>query len=183
MLPGFPVSQQLPRLTSIYFFRFLKWPLKLHCNFCFQLSSAFEQLTSPESWNVFSCKQQVTNHPSSKFNASYLPIQFCRFHWGCGSFTLTSENTYCTTFRIGGSGWSGYYLKMEAASCQRLSPIFSKINQPCSLSTLFSLYVDRFLLATTYGTVFQTSYSWISSLKRLIHRISYDCIGFNFSPT
>ena len=56
---------------------------------------------------------------------------------------------------------------MESASSHRLSPNYSKINLPRSLSTLFSKYVDRFLLPTTYGTVSQTSYSWISSLKLL----------------
>ena len=32
-LISFPISQQLPRLTSIYFFGFLERPLKLDCTF------------------------------------------------------------------------------------------------------------------------------------------------------
>ena len=56
ILLSVPISQQEPRLTSLYFFSFLEWPLKPDCIFCWQLSGAFEQLTSPESWNLFSCK-------------------------------------------------------------------------------------------------------------------------------
>ena len=51
-----PISQQLPRLTSLYFFSFLEWALKLACTFRWQLSGAFEQLTSPRSWNLVSGK-------------------------------------------------------------------------------------------------------------------------------
>ena len=31
-----PISQQLPRLTSLHFFNFLKGPLKQDCTFCWQ---------------------------------------------------------------------------------------------------------------------------------------------------
>ena len=55
---------------------------------------------------------------------------------------------------------------MEAASCHRLSPIYSNINQPCSLSTLSLLYVGRFLLQTTYGTVLQ---NFVSLLGLKVH--------------
>ena len=33
ILLSVPISQQLPRLTSLYFFSFLNWPLKLDCTF------------------------------------------------------------------------------------------------------------------------------------------------------
>ena len=56
ILLSVPISQQLPRLTSLYFFSFLEWQLKLDCTFRWQLSGVFEQLTSPESWNFFSSK-------------------------------------------------------------------------------------------------------------------------------
>ena len=52
----FLISQQLPRLTSLNFFRFPKCPLKLNCIFCWQQSGGFEQLTNSESWKLFSCK-------------------------------------------------------------------------------------------------------------------------------
>ena len=51
-----PFSQQLPRLTSIYFFIFLKWPLKLDCTFPWQQSGGSEQLITSEGWKLFSCK-------------------------------------------------------------------------------------------------------------------------------
>ena len=59
ILLSVPISQQFFRLPSLYFLSFLEWPLKLGCTFCWQLSSAFEQLTSPESWKFFSCKYKL----------------------------------------------------------------------------------------------------------------------------
>ena len=56
ILLSVPTSQQLPTLTSIPFFSFLNWPLKHDCNFPWQYSGGFEQLTTLESWNLFSCK-------------------------------------------------------------------------------------------------------------------------------
>ena len=50
------ISQQLPRLTFLYFFSFLSWPVKHDCTFRWQHSGGLEQLTAPESWNTFSCK-------------------------------------------------------------------------------------------------------------------------------
>ena len=38
ILLSVPISQQLPRLTSFYFFSFLKWPLKLDCTFRWQVT-------------------------------------------------------------------------------------------------------------------------------------------------
>ena len=34
ILLSVPISQQLPKLTSLYFFSFLNWPLKHGCTFC-----------------------------------------------------------------------------------------------------------------------------------------------------
>ena len=51
-----PISQQLPRLTSLHFFNFLKGPLKQDCSFLWEHSNGFEQLTALESWKLFSCK-------------------------------------------------------------------------------------------------------------------------------
>ena len=56
ILLNFPISQQLLRLTSLYFFIFSTWVLKLNCAFCWQHSGGFEQLTISESWNLLSCK-------------------------------------------------------------------------------------------------------------------------------
>ena len=50
------ISQQLPRLTFLYFFSFLNWPVKHDCTFRWQHSGGLEQLTAPESWKTFSCK-------------------------------------------------------------------------------------------------------------------------------
>ena len=52
ILLSVPTSQQLPRLTSLYFFTFLKWPLKLDCTFPWQQSSGSEQWISPEGWKL-----------------------------------------------------------------------------------------------------------------------------------
>ena len=51
-----PISRQLPRLTSLYFFSFLNRPLKLDCTFPWQHSGGSEQLFTPESWKFFPCK-------------------------------------------------------------------------------------------------------------------------------
>ena len=51
-LPSIPISQQLPRLTSPYFVRFLKWPLKLDCTFPWQHSVSSGQWITPEGWKL-----------------------------------------------------------------------------------------------------------------------------------
>ena len=38
-----PISHQLRRLTSLYFFIFPNWPVKLDCTFRWQQSGGFEQ--------------------------------------------------------------------------------------------------------------------------------------------
>ena len=75
------ISQQLPRLTSLYWDSFLKWPLKLEWTFRWQQSGAFEPRTSPENWNLFFCKEQVIKNFSNNFHPNYLPINLCRFYW------------------------------------------------------------------------------------------------------
>ena len=47
-----PISQQLPRPTSLYFFTFLERPLKLDCNFPWKQSGGTDQLTTPEDWKL-----------------------------------------------------------------------------------------------------------------------------------
>ena len=56
ILLNFPISQQLPRLTSLYFFSFPKLPLKLNSTFRWKESGDLEQLTISESWKLFFCK-------------------------------------------------------------------------------------------------------------------------------
>ena len=56
ILLSVPISQQFPRLTSLYFFCYLETPLKLDCTFRWQLTGAFEQITSPESRKLSSWK-------------------------------------------------------------------------------------------------------------------------------
>ena len=56
ILLSVPISQQIPRLTSLYLDNFLKWPLKVDCTFRCQQSGFFEGRTSPESGKLFSCK-------------------------------------------------------------------------------------------------------------------------------
>ena len=80
---------------------------------------------------------------------------------------MTGKNTYCTTVKFCSSSRSGSYLYMEAASCHRSSSIFLNNKWRCGHSTLFSLYVDRFSLPTTYGTVLYIQYSSLRSLKLL----------------
>ena len=60
ILLSVPVSQQLPRFTSLYFFSFLTWPVNYDCIFRRQNSEGFEQLTTLENWKFFSL--QVTNY-------------------------------------------------------------------------------------------------------------------------
>ena len=47
-----PISQQLPRLASLYFLSFLIWPLKLDCAFPWQKSGGSEQLIAPNGCNL-----------------------------------------------------------------------------------------------------------------------------------
>ena len=56
ILLSVPVSQQLLRLTSLYLFSLLNFPLNHECTFRWQKSGGFEQLTTLASWNLFSCK-------------------------------------------------------------------------------------------------------------------------------
>ena len=56
ILLSVPFSQQLLRLTSLYFFSFLNRPLKLDCTFPWQHSMGSEQLFTPESSKLFLCK-------------------------------------------------------------------------------------------------------------------------------
>ena len=56
ILLSVPISQQLPRLTFLYFFSVLKWPLRRDCTFCWQNSSAFDQSANLQSWKLFSRK-------------------------------------------------------------------------------------------------------------------------------
>ena len=107
ILLSVPISQSLPRLTSLYFHSFLEWPLKLHCTFRWQLSGAFEQITSPKSWILFFCKYKLTKHFSSIFKPSYLPFIFVASIECTDSSSLTGKNTYCTSFNICGSTRSG----------------------------------------------------------------------------
>ena len=86
ILLSVPISQQLPRLTSLSFLSFLNWPLKHDCTICWQRSGGFEQSTTLESWKIFSCKSQVTEHPSCNFQPSYLPINLCSFYWVRGLY-------------------------------------------------------------------------------------------------
>ena len=86
ILLSVPISEQFPRLTSLSFFSFLNWPFKHNCTFRWQHSGDFEHLTTLESWKLFSCKYQVTEHPSCSFCPSYLPINLCSFHWVPGLY-------------------------------------------------------------------------------------------------
>ena len=92
------ISQQLPRLTALYFFSFLKWPLKLDCTFPWQHSGGFEQLFTLERWKLFSWKEQVTKHPPFTFHTSSLHINLLSFYWVPDSTTLTAKNTSYATF-------------------------------------------------------------------------------------
>ena len=56
ILLSVPVSQQLPRLTLLYSFNFLNWPVKLDCTFPWQCSGGSEQVFTPENGNLFPCK-------------------------------------------------------------------------------------------------------------------------------
>ena len=78
------ISQEIPRLTSLYIFSFLSLPLKNDCTFRWQHSSSFEQLTALESWKIFSRKQQTTEQPSCKSHPSCPPINFCSLYWVSG---------------------------------------------------------------------------------------------------
>ena len=83
-----PISQQLPRLSSLYFFSLLKWQSKHNCHFVWQKSAGFQKLTTSESWKMFSCKWPVTKQLWCSFQPSYLPINLRSFHWVSGLYNF-----------------------------------------------------------------------------------------------
>ena len=98
-LLNFLISQQLPRLSSLYFFSFPKWPLKLNWVFHWQQSGHFEQLTNSEASKKCSF---VSNNLKSTLDApltlSIYPLMFVASIESPDSTIMTGKNTYCTTF-------------------------------------------------------------------------------------
>ena len=93
-----PISQQLPRLTSLYFFSFLNWPLKFDCTFPWKHSGVSEQLFTPETWKLFLAinKLQRTLHyifTRVIYTLIFVPSIECP-----DSTTLTGKNIFYTTF-------------------------------------------------------------------------------------
>ena len=119
ILLSVPISQQLPRLTSLYFFSFLNRSLKLDCTFPWHHSGGSEQLFTPESWKLFFASNKLQCTLYTIFTRVICTLIFVAPIDCPSSPTLAGKNTYYTIF----SSRFGYYLKMEAGSCHRLSPI------------------------------------------------------------
>ena len=92
------ISKELPKLTYLYFFSFLNWPLKHNCPFGWQQSGGFEQLPTSECWNLFSGKYQLTKHSSCTLPLAIYPLIFVASIECADSITLNGKNTYCTFF-------------------------------------------------------------------------------------
>ena len=98
ILLSVPISQQFPRLTSLYFFSFLNWALKHDCTFCWQHSSGFEQLTALETCISFPASNKLQSTLHASLTLVIYPLIFVASTECPDSTTLTSKNTYCTTF-------------------------------------------------------------------------------------
>ena len=99
-----------PRLTSLYFFSFPNWQLKLNCTIRWQQSGDFEKLTSSESWKFFFATNKLQNTLHAPVTLAIYPLMFAASIENPDSTTLTGKNTYCTTFWLCSSIRSGYYL-------------------------------------------------------------------------
>ena len=68
ILLSVPISQQLSRLTSLYFFSFLNRPLKLDCTFPWQHSGGSEQLFTPVKLEIILLQVTSYNAPFIQFS-------------------------------------------------------------------------------------------------------------------
>ena len=101
ILLSVPISQQLSRLTSLYFFSFLNRPLNLDCTFPWQHSEGSEQLFTPESWkggnySLASNKLQCTLY--TIFTRVICTLIFVASIDCPSSPNLAGKNTYYTIF-------------------------------------------------------------------------------------
>ena len=85
------VLNNFPRLTSLYFFTFPNWPLKLNCTIRWQQSGVFEQLTSSESWKFFFATNKLQNTLDAPFTQAIYPLMFAAFIENPDSTTLTER--------------------------------------------------------------------------------------------
>ena len=105
ILLSVPISQQLPRLTSLYSFSLLNWPLKHDCSFRLQRSGGSEPLWKAENYSLASNKLQSTLH--AIFTLDIYSLIFVASIKCPDSRTMTSKNTYCTTCWFCSSSRSG----------------------------------------------------------------------------
>ena len=98
ILLSVPISQQLPRLTSLSFFSFLNCPLKHDCNFRWQQTGGFEQLTTLESWKYSLASTKLQSSLQAIFTLVLYPFLFVASLECTDSTTVTGMNTYCSTF-------------------------------------------------------------------------------------
>ena len=122
---NFPTT--LPRLTSIYFFSFLKDRCNLTAFFVgnSQVRLNKKPLLKTVITSLASNKLQSALH--AVFTSVFYPLISVASNKCPDSAILTGKKTYCTTFKFCASSRSGYYVYMEAASCHRLNPIHSNI--------------------------------------------------------
>ena len=101
ILLSVPISQRLSRLTSLYFFSFLKWPLKLVCTFCWQLSVLLNNwLPLLKAGNYFLASNKLQSTLQAVLTLVIYPFSFVSSIECTKSSILTGKNTYCTTFKI-----------------------------------------------------------------------------------
>ena len=91
-------SQQLPRLTSLYFFTFLKWPLKLDCTFPWQQSSGSENFITPEAGNFYLTSNKIQSILHAIWTRVIYTLIFAASIECPDSTTLTVKNTSFPTF-------------------------------------------------------------------------------------
>ena len=92
------ISQQLPRFTSLYFFSFLEWLLRLDCACPWQHSGVLKlySLLEAGSYSLASNKLQCTLH--AFFNQVICTLIVVASIECLDSTTLTGKNSYYTIF-------------------------------------------------------------------------------------
>ena len=78
---GVRISQQLPRLTSLYFFGFLNWRLKSDYFFVDNGQLHLNNEPLPKAGKFYLASNKIQKQPSCIFHPCHLPIILRNFDW------------------------------------------------------------------------------------------------------